>query len=279
MLAQLGNHIFKGLIAPSSWGESYGKKFAQIPLVNKKDILQPTGDEPDTLELSFRYSIEFCEPSDEIFALRESMKSAEALPFTTGEGDVIGLYVITEISVTNENYSPTGRLQAASVSLSLLEYANFPKPVKLPEAVVSAKPIAKPPVPPIPSEASSIAQDVQKGKSSVDAMKATLKQVKQGVKTFKRAVREVRQLAEATKQAYNTAKTKLVVAQKIAKRATQLPTSLDEAISYAENLAKTDTLLDTTVLEMNITEMSNRADKVQSRAAPVAAFSAAKETN
>jgi phage protein U len=277
MFAQLGNHIFQGLKSPGSWDESYGKRYSKIPLINGKDVIQSTGEELVEIGLSIRYSIDFCEPATEIEALKASMKASEVLPFLSGEGVVIGTFVIKGIDVTNESFSSSGRLEAASVDLELLEAAYAEAPQSKPVALKSAKPTVQKPVPAVTGSAKSITKDISKAQSAVNSMKSTVAKVKKGVKSYKRAVREIRQLATSAQQAYSSAKTKLEATKKIIKRASQLPTSLDDALKYAENLAKIDTVMDTTVMEMNVKEMSDRADKVSTTAAPVVAFAASKE--
>jgi len=277
MFAQLGNHIFQGLKTPNSWDEAYAVRYGKIPLINGKDVIQHTGDELAEIELSIRYSIDFCEPATEIEALKQSMREAEALPFITGEGSIVGKFVITSIDVSNETFSPAARLEIATVDLKLLEAANVESIQTKGSALVSSNPVAQKPLPAVDSPANSIAKDISKAKSAVNSMKKTVSDVKKGIKSFKRGVRDVRKFADSAQQAYSSAKTKLEVTKKIIKRASKLPTSLDDAIKYAENLAKLDTVADTTVLEMNVNEMSNRADKVTAHASPIAGFSASKE--
>lgn len=277
MFAQLGNHIFQGLKSPNSWDETYSARYGKIPLINGKDVVQHTGEELIEISLSIRYSIDFCDPSAEIEALKNSMKLAEVLPLITGEGVIKGKFVIESIDISNESLSPNGKLEAASVDLKLLEAINAEDPAAGGTALTSANPVSQVQMPAAESPANSISKDISKGRSNVNKMKSTMTQVKKGVKSFKQGVREVRKAADSAQQAYSAAKNKLIVTKKIIKRARKLPTSLDDAIKYAENLAKFDTVTDTTVLEMNVGEMSKRADKVTAHAAPVTAFSAAKE--
>jgi phage protein U len=287
MFAQLGEHIFKGLKAPASWGETHAARYGKVALVNGKDVLQHTGSELSELKLEVRYLIDFCEPSEEIAALKASMEAGEALPFFSGEGEVIGKYVITGMDVAHDALSGTGRVEAATVSLSLLEYAYGeavkPKPkvaaqvTAKPAALASAKPVAQPPAKATVSPAKGITSDISKAKSNVSAMKATVKKVQKGLVSFKRGVRDVRKLADSTQQLYASAKTKVAVTKKIVARAKNLPTSLDEAMRYAENLAKVADVADTAVLEKNVSEMDSRASRVSSDASTVAAFSASRE--
>ena len=277
MFAQLGNHIFQGLKSPHSWDETYTARYGKIPLINGKDVIQHTGDELAEIELSILYTIDFCDPATEIEALKQSMRDAEMLPFITGEGSIVGKFVITSIDVSNETFSPAGRLEVATVDLKLLEAANAESDETEGLALASANPVAQNPATAVVSSANAINKDISKAKSAVNSMKDTASKVKKGVKSFKQAVKDVRAAADSAKQAWSTAKTKLEVTKKIIERAGQLPTSLDDAIKYAENLAKLDDVMDTTTLEMNVNEMSKRADKVTAHAAPVAAFAASKE--
>ncbi|MDR0543158.1 MAG: phage tail protein [Dysgonamonadaceae bacterium] len=277
MFAQLGRHLFQGLKSPNSWGETYAASYGKIPLVNGKDVIQHTGDELAEIELSIRYSIDFCEPATEIEALKRSMRDAEALPFITGEGSIVGKFVITSMDVSNETFSPVGRLEIATVDIKLLEAANAePSKTKGP-ALVSANPITQKPAAAIVSPASSITKDISKAQSRINAMKKTAAEAKKGIKSVKSAVKDVRKLATEVQQTYATLTTKVEATKKIIQRAGKLPTSLDAAIKYAENLAKLDNVTDIETLEINITGMSNCANKVTEHAAPIAAFVGSKE--
>jgi phage protein U len=277
MFAQLGNHQFQGLKSPDSWKESYVKRYGKIPLINGKDVIQSTGEELAEIELSICYSIEFCDPVTEIEALKQSMRLAEILPFISGEGSIVGKFVITSIDISNETFSPIGQLNKATVELKLMEASATEDTKKQGFALGSKNPIPQPPIPANISTANSITKDIAKAKSKVSAMKDTVTKAKKGVKSYKQAVREVRQSADSVKQAYSSAKTKLEATKKIIKRASQLPTSLDDAIKYAENLAKLDNVADTALLEISVNEMSDKADKVTARTSSVVAFSGSKE--
>lgn len=216
------------------------------------------------------------------------MRSAEVLPFIMGDGTVVGKYVITSVDVTPQRYSPTGTLEAASVSLDLVESAGGEEPKPQGIAVVASPstggsqtaipvPAVQPPAVPVETPAGGIAADVSKGRTAVNKMKEVGQKVKKGTTKLKRAVRDVRQLADEVKQAYSSAKTKVENTKKIIQRARQLPTSLDEAIRYAENLAKLDNVADMSVLQMNIDTMAAAAEKVGISATQVVAFSATKE--
>jgi phage protein U len=303
MFAQLGKHLFQGLKSPVSWEENHKARYGKIELINGKAVIQHTGEELSEMKLSVRYSIDFCDPASEIEALKQSMQAAEALPYITGEGSIVGKFVITSVSISNEMFSSTGRLEIAIVDLNLLEIANaepskkkglalasaHPTVQKSPAAVsldalVQQSPIAvsvppvlqKPPIK-VPSPANAITQDLSKAKSSVNAMKVAVSGVKAGLTSYKQAVRDVRKFADTAKQAYSSAKTKVEATNKMIQRASQLPASLEGAMKYAENLSKLDSLTNMETLKLSVTEMSNRADKVMGYAAPIAAFAGSKE--
>lgn len=288
MFAQLGNHIFEGLKSPGSLSDNRAARYGRVALVNGKDVLQPTGEELTEIRLALLLSVDFCDPTAEINALQQSMKSAEVLPFIMGDGTVVGKYVITSVDVTPQRYSPAGVLEIAGVSVDLLEYAAGDDPQPIGIAVTDGNssavsitatqaPAAQPPAIPVETAAGGISADIGKGRSTVNKMKDVGRQVKKGTTKLKRGVRSVRQLADDTKQAYSSAKTKVENTKKIFQRAGQLPTSLEEAIKYAENLAKLDNTADISVLQKNIDGMAAAADKVGISATPVIAFSATKE--
>lgn len=277
MLAQLGDHIFKGLKTPTSANESDAVIYGQIPLINSKPTIQPTGAELREIRLSIMFSVDFCEPSDEIEALKKSMHNYEVLPYITGDGRVMGKFVITGIETTTQQCSADGRVEMTTANLNLLESPNGDATKPVGQALTSQKPAAKPQADPVPSPASSITNDIDEAKSKVSGIKKTVAKVKNRTTEYKRGVREIRQLATETQRAYTTAKTKVENTKKIIKRASELPTSLDEAIKYAENLAKIDDTLDFTVLEKNVGQLSDSADKVTARAAPVVGFVGTKE--
>jgi phage protein U len=300
MFAQLGNHLFQGLKTPLSWREDHKARYGKTELINGKPVIQHTGDELAEINLSIQYSIDFCDPSTEIESLMNSMRIAEVLPFITGEGSIVGKFVITSVSVSNEMFSPKGRLEIATVDLNLLESAYAAPVVTIGLALASANPTApsldslaaqKPeiaipgldqpviqkPAIAIPSPANAITQDLSKAKSLVNSMKKTISDAKEGIKSYKRAVSDVRKLADAARQTYASAKAKVEATKKIIQRASQLPTSLDGAIKYAENLGSLDSLTDTETLKLHVNTMSDRADTVMSHAAPVAAFAGSKE--
>ena len=277
MFAQLGDHIFQGLKTPGTQNEYDAVKYGQVPHVNGKAAIQPTGAELREINLSIQYSSEFCEPTTEINALKKSMQGYEVLPYIMGDGRIIGKFVITSVETSTQRCSADGTVEMAVVNINLLESPGGPAPEPIGQALSSQKPITEPPIQPTPSPASSITNDIAEGQSKVNGIKSTMANMKNRTTDLKRGVREVRQLATDTQTAYAAAKTKVTATTKIASRASELPASLDEAMRYAENLAKVDDLVDYDVLQMNVEQLSISADKVMERSAPVVGFVATKE--
>ena len=287
MFVQLGTHVFKGLKAPASWSETHGIKVGRVPRVNTKDALQKTGDELTEINLNIRYESVFCEPADEVAALKKSMTTGEVLPFISGQGDIIGNFFITGMDVTNEAYSPAGVLESVGVSIKLLEYPTEKenttiekkKDVPVGEALKSTVPPIQQPIPLTVSvtPGGEITTKLAKAKAAVNKIKATITKMKKGITTVKKGVWEVKKLAEHAKQLYTNVKTKVETTKKIIQRAKELPTSLSGAIKYAENLSNLSNTADMSVLEMNVKELSDSADKVGKHAAPVVSFTATRE--
>lgn len=277
MFAQLGDHIFQGLKTPLSFSENEAVNYGQISRVNDKPAIQPTGVELKEIRLSIVYSVDFCEPEAEIAALKKSMRDFEVLTYVTGEGQIVGKFVITSIDTTTQRCSPTGRVEIASVNISLLESPGEEAPEPVGQALTSQKPTTEPPAEPVPSPAADVTKDITEANTKVNVIKQTVAKVKGKTTKLKRGVREVRQLATDAQALYSSAKTKVEATKKIVERASHLPTSLGEAMSYAENLANIDNVADVSVLEMGANQLSESADKVTTHAAPAAGFAGTKE--
>ena len=169
-------------------------------------------------------------------------------------------------------------MELATVTVNLLESPGEEEAAPTGRALSSQKPIAVAPVASAPSPATGITNDVSAAKEKVSGMKQSIAKVKSRTTSLKRGVREVQQLAADAQGLYASAKTKVAATKKIIDRAGDLPTSLDEAIAYASNLAKNRQRGGCgTVLEMNVGQLSDSAEKVTTSATPVAGFAGTKE--
>ena len=160
MFAQLGDHIFQGLKTPVSTSEADAVKYGQIPRVNDKDAIQPTGAELRELGLTITYSSEFCDPQAEIYALKASMHAFEVLPYITGDGRIVGRFVITSLDIANQQCAADGWVELATVTVNLLESPGEEEAAPTGRALSSQKPIAVAPVASAPSPATGITNDV-----------------------------------------------------------------------------------------------------------------------
>lgn len=279
MFAQLGTHIFHGLKAPLSLGETYAAKIGRIARINAKDALQKIGDELSEISLTVQYAAEYCKPAEEIAALKQSMQVGEVLPFISGDGDIWGNYIITGLDVTNDVYTPAGVLISATVGVKLLEYPEAVKTVTpVGSALKSAAPEVERPVTLTTSTpATGIISDISEANNKISQMRTNVEKVRKGALSVRRGVQNVAGLADSAKQLYTSAKTKAAATKKIISRAKNLPASLDDAIRYADNLTNLSHVADLSVLEMNVQEMNDSAAAVDKSAAPVIAFIATRE--
>lgn len=277
MFAQLGNHIFDGLKAPSSLSSSEAVQFGQVARINGKPAIQPTGAELAELSLTAVFADDFCDPQAEIDALRRSMEEFEVLPYIMGDGRIVGHFVITSLEVGTLRCDANGRVEMASVMIGLLENTDTSEQPNTGLALASNTPLPEVPATAVPTEASSMTEELGRATTNVSGIKRLLASIRSKTTGFKSGVRDIRQLADDTQTAYATVQTKLAAADKLVTRASNLPTSLDEAIGYAENLARLDYTADMTVLEMNVEQLSRSAEQVSADAAPVVCFVATKE--
>ena len=191
MFAQLGDHIFQGLKTPVSTSEADAVKYGQIPRVNDKDAIQPTGAELRELSLTITYSSEFCDPQAEIYALKASMHAFEVLPYITGDGRIVGKFVISSLDIANQQCAADGWVELATVTVNLLESPGEEEAAPTGRALSSQKPIAVAPVASAPSPATGITGDVTAAKEKVSGMKQAIAKVKSRTTSLKRGVREL----------------------------------------------------------------------------------------
>ena len=281
MVAQLGDIRFEGLSTPQSWVETHEATYGEIGHIGSKPSLQKTGETLLEVDLSIRLSTDFCDPSASLDLLKIAKSTGEVLPFLTGEGVMVGKFVLTSIGVEVKDTTADGELLAIVVDIALKEYVPPPgsdDETPTGEAVISpANRVPQPPAAPNITEPLAITKDISAATSAVRSAQNATADIRKGTKSLKRGVREVKQMANEAKLLYNEAKSKVNQTVKIVQRASELPTSLDEAINYADNLANIDNVMSLSTIEIRTNELSMAADKVTSRAAPIAAFVGTRE--
>lgn len=122
MYAQLGNIVFERLVSPDSLQFRQTEKYSVIALATGKPRLQRVGTELDEVSFTIRFHASFCVPADQLEALRAARQNAEILPFTTGVGELLGRYVISQIGTTRTQLGPNGELIEATADVTLLEF-------------------------------------------------------------------------------------------------------------------------------------------------------------
>lgn len=128
MFFQLGDKIFQGLLAPSSWSTTGNDAmYSEHALINGKPRLQMTGEALERVSLTIRLRAEFCIPANELKQLEDWQSSGTVLPLLLGNGTYLRDYVITSMPRTHLQFLPDGTLLDCDLSVSLLEYVAYSK--------------------------------------------------------------------------------------------------------------------------------------------------------
>ena len=108
---------------------SYGIQFkeamtdnAQHERINNKPILQYLGQDLQEQDIKLNFHASFCVPEDELKKLKNVAKKGEPLKFIKGNGEYVGVFVITEIVSATEQTSDEGDIIYIQVDLKLREY-------------------------------------------------------------------------------------------------------------------------------------------------------------
>lgn len=121
MYAQLGNRLFSKLKSFTDFNKTGSAIYAEHALIDTKPRLQRTGLALEEITLSIRFHIAFCNPAEEIEALRQSRDEGEILPLLWGNGKVEGNFVITTLNETIEDADPQGNIFSCLVTCNLKE--------------------------------------------------------------------------------------------------------------------------------------------------------------
>ena len=103
---------------------THSASYTEHTIIGRKGLLEFTGLNASTCSLKITLNASMGHnPSEVIRALKSSMDTNEALPFTIG-GNVIGsgLWVIESMAETHGFTSPAGELLSAELSINLKEY-------------------------------------------------------------------------------------------------------------------------------------------------------------
>lgn len=122
MFAQLGDIEFELITYFSGLNESNTFNYAQHERINNKPILQYLGQDLQEQDIKLNFHASFCVPENELKKLKNVAKKGEPLKFIKGNGEYVGVFVITEIVSATEQTSDEGDIIYIQVDLKLREY-------------------------------------------------------------------------------------------------------------------------------------------------------------
>lgn len=122
MFAQLGDIEFELITYFNGMNESQSYNYAQHERINQKPVLQFLGLNLQEQDIKLNFHASFCTPEDEIKKLKDVANLGTPLKFIKGNGDYVGVFVITEITSVTEQATNEGDLISVQVDLKLREY-------------------------------------------------------------------------------------------------------------------------------------------------------------
>lgn len=128
MFAQLGDIQFELITYFNGIEETVSYNYAEHERINNKPVLQFMGQNLQEQNIKLNFHNSFCVPEDEIKKLKTVANKAEPLKFIKGNGEYVGVFVLSEIISTTEQTSKEGDLISLQVDLKLREYTG-----KIPE--------------------------------------------------------------------------------------------------------------------------------------------------
>lgn len=125
MFAQLGDIEFELITYFNGMNESQSYNYAQHERINQKPVLQFLGLNLLEQDIKLNFHASFCTPEDEIKKLKDVANLGTPLKFIKGNGDYVGVFVITEIVSVTEQATNEGDLISVQVDLKLREYTGI----------------------------------------------------------------------------------------------------------------------------------------------------------
>lgn len=122
MFTQLGDIEFELITYFNGMNESQSYNYAQHERINQKPVLQFLGLNLQEQDIKLNFHASFCTPEDEIKKLKNVANLGTPLKFIKGNGDYVGVFVITEIASVTEQATNEGDLISVQVDLKLREY-------------------------------------------------------------------------------------------------------------------------------------------------------------
>jgi len=123
MFANLGEIEFKLINSFNAFEIQEQFDFAEHSKIEGKPDLQWVGDALSTTSIDILLHKSFCEVADRVKEIKDAAKKHEALNFVLGTGEIIGKFVITDISTSYEFLSDDGNYICIALKIGLKEYA------------------------------------------------------------------------------------------------------------------------------------------------------------
>lgn len=121
MYSQLGAILFDVAKSFAGISKTSTATYAEHNVIDGKAKLQFTGEGLDELKLQIRLHAAFCNPQQELNALKQAKSNGEVMSLLWGNGTVEGDFVITEVSNVFEEQFADGSVICYNLDLSLKE--------------------------------------------------------------------------------------------------------------------------------------------------------------
>lgn len=134
MFAQLGEIKFDLITYFNGIEETNSYNYAEHPRISQKPMLQFLGENLQEQSIKLNFHSNFCTPEVEIKKLKVVAQKGTPLRFIKGNGEYVGVFVITDIGSSMEQTSKNGTITSIQLELKLREYTG-----KIPEKKSASK--------------------------------------------------------------------------------------------------------------------------------------------
>lgn len=131
MFAQFGYIKFDLITYFSGIDEAKSYNFAEHQRIENKPKLQYTGESLQEYNVKLNFHASFCNPDVEIKKLKALANLTIPQPFVLGNGEYLGIFLITELSSQTEQSDKKGNLLSIQTQMKLKEFTGeIPKDFK-----------------------------------------------------------------------------------------------------------------------------------------------------
>ena len=115
MFAQLGTIQFELITYFNGIQESSSYNYAQHERINQKPLLQFLGENLNAIDIKLNFHSSFCNPKEELDKLKAVATLGSPLQFIKGNGEYVGVFVISSIESSTEQTSSEGDILSIQV--------------------------------------------------------------------------------------------------------------------------------------------------------------------